>query len=53
VHVPAEIPGALRVLGIGVRRPVLVLVGGAAGMTRSHIVAMATALEELAPELDR
>jgi hypothetical protein len=51
--VPAEIPGALRELGISMRRPVLVSVGGASGVTRRHAAAVAAALEELVPALDR
>jgi hypothetical protein len=53
VSVPAEIPGALRALGIGVRRPVLVSVGGASAMAPSHVAAVTAALEALVPALDR
>jgi SLOG in TRPM, prokaryote len=53
VRVAADIPRALRELGIGVRRPVLVSVGGAAGMTKGQGAAVAAALEALVPLLDQ
>jgi SLOG in TRPM, prokaryote len=49
---PANIPGVLRTLGVAVRRPVLVSVGGASGMTPDHLAVMAKALEHIVPALD-
>jgi SLOG in TRPM, prokaryote len=49
----ADLSGALQALGIAVRRPVLVLVGGAGGMTPDHLASMAEAMERIAPALDR
>jgi hypothetical protein len=49
---PADLPATLRALDIGVRRPVLVLVGGAGGMTPAHLAAMAKAIGHVIPALD-
>jgi SLOG in TRPM, prokaryote len=49
----ADLPGALKTLGIGMPRPVLVLVGGAGGMTADQQTAMAEAMKQLVPALDR
>ncbi len=49
---PADIPVVLRTLGVAVRRPVLVSVGGAGGMTRDQLAVMAKALERIVPALD-
>jgi SLOG in TRPM, prokaryote len=46
VDQPADLPAALRALDIGVHRPVLVLVGGAGGMTPEHLAATAEILQE-------
>lgn len=48
-----DLPGTLRALGIGVPRPVLVLVGGAGGMTADQQAAVAEAMKQLVPALDR
>lgn len=48
----ADLPATLRALNIGVGRPVLVLVGGAGGMTPAHLAAMANAMEHVIPALD-
>lgn len=53
VRARAEIPGALRTLGIGVGRPVVISVGGAGGMAARDLDALATAFERLVPVLDR
>lgn len=53
VRTPTEIPGALRTLGIGVCRPVLISVGGAGGMACGHLDAIATAFARFVPVLDR
>ena len=50
---PADLSTALKALGLAVRRPVLVLVGGAGGMTPDHLASMAEAMERIAPALDR
>ena len=49
---PADLPSALKTLGLMVRRPVLVLVGGAGGMTADHLAGMAEAMERIIPSLD-
>jgi hypothetical protein len=50
----AEVPAALRSLGVRCGRPVLVSVGGAGGMAREHLDAMASLLRErVVPALDR
>jgi hypothetical protein len=49
---PADIPVVLRTLGVDVRRPVLVSVGGAGDMTPDHLAVMAEALERIVPALD-
>ncbi len=49
---PADLPAVLRTLDIGVRRPVLVLVGGAGGMTPEHMAAMAQVMDRMIPALD-
>jgi TRPM family ion channel len=49
----ADLPGALKALGIGRPRPVLVLVGGADGMTADQQAAVTEAIERLAPALGR
>lgn len=49
---PADLPAALRALNIGVGRPVLVLVGGAGGMTRDHLAAMAQVMDRIIPALE-
>ena len=49
----ADLPGALKTLGIGMPRPVLVLVGGADGMTADQQAAVTEAIERLAPALGR
>lgn len=49
---PADIPAVLRALGVGVHRPVLVLVGGAGGMTPDDLAVMAGALGRIIPVLD-
>ncbi len=48
----ADLPAALRALDIGVRRPVLVLVGGAGGMTPEHMAAMAQVMDRMILALD-
>ncbi len=48
----ADLAAALRSLGIGAGRPVLVCVGGAGGMTAEHLAVMAKALERIVPALD-
>lgn len=54
VDQPADLPAALRALDIDVRRPVLVSVGGAGGMTPEHLAATAEILQErIVPALDR
>lgn len=53
VDQPADLPAALRALDIGVHRPVLVLVGGAGGMTPEHLAATEEILQErIIPALD-
>src|SRR5712691_980123 len=49
----ADLPPTLKTLGIAVHRPVLVLVGGAGGMTPDHLAGMAKAMVRIAPSLDR
>jgi len=49
----ADLPGALKTLGIGMPRPVLVLVGGADGMTEDHLAAVTEAMKQIVPALDR
>jgi hypothetical protein len=49
---PADIPVVLRTLGVDVRRPVLVSVGGAGGMAPDQLAVMAKALERILPALD-
>lgn len=54
VHDPADLAGALDELGLQRGRPVLALVGGAAGMTGGHLDTLRTALRDAAlPLLDR
>src|SRR5690348_6240612 len=53
VRKPADLAPALRSLGIGLDRPVLVSVGGADGMTAGDLAKVAEALERIAPVLDR
>jgi hypothetical protein len=53
VAAAAEIPAALRSLGVPPGRPVLVVVGGAGGMTPDDLIMVARVLEDLAPALDR
>lgn len=54
VHDPAELTGAFDKLGLRQGCPVLVLVGGAAGMTDVHLDTLRTALRAAAlPLLDR
>jgi hypothetical protein len=48
----AGLPAALRALDIRVHRPVLVLIGGAGGMTSEHMAAMADVMAHLIPALD-
>ena len=48
-----DLPGALKTLGIGMPRPVLVLVGGADGMTEDHLAAVTEAMKQIVPALDR
>ena len=50
---PGDIPAVLRTLGVDVHRPVLVSVGGAAGMTPDDLAVMAEALARIIPALDR
>src|SRR5579863_933503 len=44
---PGDVPAALRALGIAAARPVLVLVGGAGGMSREHMTALAGAVGQM------
>ncbi len=53
VRASAEIPDALRALGIGVGRPVVVSVGGAGGMAAGDLDALAMVFERFVPVLDR
>jgi SLOG in TRPM, prokaryote len=48
----ADIPAVLRILGVDVRRPVLVSAGGAGGMTPDDLAVMAEALQRVIPALD-
>lgn len=50
---PADLSATLKALDIAVPRPVLVLVGGAGGMTPGHLAGMAQAMERITPALDR
>lgn len=50
---PDELPAALRTLGVGPGRPVLVLVGGAAGIAPGDLAVAARLLDRLVPKLDR
>lgn len=50
---PADLPATLGALSIGLRRPVLVSVGGAGGMTPDHLAVMARVMERIVPALDR
>ena len=50
---PADLSATLKALGLAVRRPVLVLVGGAGGMMPDHLAGMAEAMKPLVPALDR
>jgi len=52
VSQPAELPVALKALGIAVHRPVVVLVGGAGGMTPDQLATMAEAVQPIIPALD-
>jgi|SRR5271166_1465303 len=49
---PADLAPTLKALDIAVNRPVLVLVGGADGMTPDHLAAMAGGMERIIPALD-
>ena len=49
---PADIPVVLRTLGVDVRRPVLVSVGGAGGMTPADLAVTAEALAPVIAALD-
>lgn len=49
---PADLPAALKALHIAVHRPVLVLAGGADGMTPAHMAAMARAMGPIIRALD-
>jgi hypothetical protein len=53
VSQPDDLPAALKALDIAVRRPVLVLVGGAGGMTPGHLAATAEVMERIIPALER
>jgi SLOG in TRPM, prokaryote len=50
---PGDLPAALDALGVHIGRPVLLLVGGAGGMTHEDLALAARALEPLVPDLDR
>lgn len=50
---PADLSATLKALDIAVPRPVLVLVGGAGGMTPGHLAGMAQAMGRITPALDR
>lgn len=50
---PGAVPTALKALDIAVSRPVLVLVGGASGMTADQQATMAGAMRQLVPALGR
>jgi SLOG in TRPM, prokaryote len=52
VRQPADIPAVLRTFGVDVRRPVLVSVGGAGGMTPDDLAVVAEALQRVIPALD-
>jgi SLOG in TRPM, prokaryote len=49
---PSELPAALHGLDLGARRPVLVVVGGAGGMSPDHLDVAGKALECIIPALD-
>jgi hypothetical protein len=53
VREPDDLSRALRSLGVGLGRPVLVSVGGAEGMSAGDLATVAEALEWIAPVLDR
>lgn len=48
-----DLPATLDALGVHRGRPVLLLVGGAGGMTGEHLALAASTLEPLIPDLDR
>jgi hypothetical protein len=48
----ADLPATFRALNVKVHRPVLVLVGGANGMTPDHLAAMAKAIAHVIPALE-
>jgi hypothetical protein len=52
VSQPADLPAALEALDIAVHRPVVVLVGGAGGMTPDQLAAMAEGVRPIIPALD-
>jgi hypothetical protein len=49
----ADLPSALKALGVAPGRPVLVLVGGAGGMTAEHLAGMAEVMKPVISALDR
>ncbi len=49
---PGDLPAALAALGVRRGRPVLLLIGGAGGMTDTHLALAARALRPLVPALD-
>jgi hypothetical protein len=49
---PGDLPAALDALGVPRGRPVLLLIGGAGGMTGEHLALAARALRPLVPALD-
>ena len=49
---PADLSATLGALDIGMGRPVLVLVGGAGGMTQDHLAAMAQVMAGIIAALD-
>src|SRR6202011_4108142 len=52
VSQPADLPAALEALDIAVHHPVVVLVGGAGGMTPDQLTAMAEVVQPIIPALD-
>jgi hypothetical protein len=50
---PADLPSALRALGIRTGRPVLVVVGGAGGMTPEHLAPLSEIAEHIVRMLER
>jgi SLOG in TRPM, prokaryote len=48
---PGDVPTALKALDIAVRRPVLVLVGGAGGMSPEQMTALTGAISQVIPAL--